>query len=656
MPPAKRDILQQLSFGHRIAEEEMKELRSYFVKTEQWRQLVAGEKDIVYGAKGSGKSALYSLLVQSSDVLFDRGILIVAGEKPSGTPAFKALAKDPPATESEFIAVWKLYFLTLVAKVLTEWGVETPDARRVYDALSETGLLEADGLQARLRSVRSYVRRFTKPEAVEAGVALDPGTGLPVGLTGKLILRSDRQGSEIDSLPIDDLLEAADSALLALDFEVWIVIDRLDVAFAEQRDLEQNALRALFKAYLDMQGLEKISLKVFLRSDIWRKITEKGFREASHITRHLTITWERQSLMNLVLRRALRNSCVVEYYKVDPEHVYGRVKEQERLFARMMPDQVDLGRNPTTFDWMLSRTQDGSAQTAPRELIHLLSSLRDSQLRRIELGHDPPEGELLFDRVSFKEALKEVSSVRLHQTLLAEYPDLKFYVDRLEGEKTQQTPPTLAGIWGTDSANARRIADQLVDVGFFEARGTKEEPSYWVPFLYRDALQMVQGEARGFLHFGRVVVDRAAEALVSSFPPGQEARVVARSSGEGFEESFVLFQDARYGGPLAVWLFAAEARSLVNLYGRPAIVGAGLKQDIATELDRMGYRIRLNDSPFRWYRHLDPNRAGYRTVIEVPNWPTETLDDVVRKLSARVLTALHRARMVSEKPVRTQER
>jgi hypothetical protein len=34
------------------------------------------------------------------------------------------------------------------------------------------------------------------------------------------------------------------------------------------------------------------------------------------------------------------------------------------------------------------------------------------------------------------------------------------------------------------------------DVGFFERRGTAGDPDYWVPFLYRDALGLVQGEAR----------------------------------------------------------------------------------------------------------------------------------------------------------------
>lgn len=36
---------------------------------------------------------------------------------------------------------------------------------------------------------------------------------------------------------------------------------------------------------------------------------------------------------------------------------------------------------------------------------------------------------------------------------------------------------------------------ELVDLGFFKLRGTRDSPTYWVQFLYRDALSLVQGKA-----------------------------------------------------------------------------------------------------------------------------------------------------------------
>jgi hypothetical protein len=113
----------------------------------------------------------------------------------------------------------------------------------------------------------------------------------------------------------------------------------------------------------------------------------------------------------------------------------------------------------------------------------------------LEVGHSEPAGELLFDRTAFKAALPEVSKVRLEQTLFAEHPALRPYLEKLEGEKTQQYPATLAEIWDVDVDEAQRLGDSLVEVGFFERRGSRDEPAYWVPHLYRDALQMVRGSA-----------------------------------------------------------------------------------------------------------------------------------------------------------------
>jgi polynucleotide 5'-kinase involved in rRNA processing len=83
---SKRDLLKQIDFGHRIAEEEGTALTSYFVETDNWRRLVNGEVDVVYGPKGSGKSALYALLVARTNDLFDRKTLLVPAENPRGTP------------------------------------------------------------------------------------------------------------------------------------------------------------------------------------------------------------------------------------------------------------------------------------------------------------------------------------------------------------------------------------------------------------------------------------------------------------------------------------------------------------------------------------------------------------------------------------------
>jgi len=490
----KREVLAATTFGKRIAEDEADALASYFVETDQWRKVISGQVDVVYGPKGSGKSALYSLLRQKKDELTASGIIPASAENVRGTPVFADLVIDPPASEEQFRSLWKVYFLSLIGNAFRVLKVNNQPAGHVLAALEKEGLITSEwSLRSMLRAAYDYVRRAE----VSGEVKLNPVTGQPEGFGGKITLRE--PGSEQRKegyVSTDTLFEIADKALADAALKFWIVLDRLDVSFADSAELESNALRALFRVYRDLHSLNRITLKIFLRDDIWARITDSGFREASHITDSITITWDSRSLLNLMIRRVLYNKEICCYYSVDPQNVLSSFAEQEKLFYRMFPPQVDTGaRKSTTLDWMLTRTADGTGHTAPRELIHLLSAARDQELKALEMGGADPPGETLIDRAALKSALPEVSKVRFEQTLCAEHPQLAQLLRRLDGEKTQQTPATLATIWGTSPEKALVNAERLTEVGFFERRGSKEQPLFWVPFLYRDALNMVQGPA-----------------------------------------------------------------------------------------------------------------------------------------------------------------
>ena len=110
-----KEILQNTSFGQPVAEEEMQQLQNYFVETNQWLPVYNGEVDIIYGAKGSGKSAIYAFLLKHEQKLAKDGTIVISGENTRGTPVFNDLVSNPPASETEFVRLWKTYFLTLIA-------------------------------------------------------------------------------------------------------------------------------------------------------------------------------------------------------------------------------------------------------------------------------------------------------------------------------------------------------------------------------------------------------------------------------------------------------------------------------------------------------------------------------------------------------------
>jgi hypothetical protein len=169
---------------------------------------------------------------------------------------------------------------------------------------------------------------------------------------------------------------------------------------------------------------------------------------------------------------------------------------QADFFYRVFPDQVERGeKQSSTIDWMIKRITDSRNEPAPRELIFFLNKLAEKQVARLERGDDEPEGEVLFDKVVFKEALPDLSEYRTTKMLFAEYPEEKKRIEALRGERTEQTPTSLSKIWGTGDDETRLIAQRLTEIGFFEQRGPRDNGTFWVPFIYRSYLRLVQGRA-----------------------------------------------------------------------------------------------------------------------------------------------------------------
>lgn len=494
----KVQVLQQLRFGNQIAEEEKDTLKDYFVQTSSWQKILRGEIDVIYGPKGSGKSAIYVLIQDFADSLFDRNALLVSAENIRGDPAFKNLVLDPPTSERDFTNLWKLYFVTLIAQALLDYEIKTSEVERLKNILEDNSLLPSKGttLGSILKAVQRYVKKYSNPSSIEGGIEVDSATGIPK-FSGKLVFEEPSLENEKKGfVSIDHLFKLANQALEETKYKVWVLLDRLDVAFDESSELERNALRALFRCYRDLRKFESIVVKVFLRTDIWNRISDFGFREATHISRDITLKWDKNSLQNLVVRRLLNNQAILEFYKVQKDQILEDHDAQNQFFYRVFPTQVEVGeKQSSTMDWLIKRIADSRNEPAPRELIYFLNKVVEKQTARLERAEQEPEGEALFDRAVFKEALPELSEYRTTKMLFAEYPDQKENIEKLRGEKAEQSLKSLSSIWGHGEEESRRIAQRLTEIGFFEQRGGRDDPSFWVPFIYRPYLGLVRGTA-----------------------------------------------------------------------------------------------------------------------------------------------------------------
>ncbi len=319
---------------------------------------------------------------------------------------------------------------------------------------------------------------------------------MPNGFTGKILFRDPEIEEErAGFVSVDDLLAQANTALDEAGYDAWLMLDRLDVAFDDSSDLERNALRALFRAYRDNRSQDRIKPKIFLRTDIWKRITEEGFREATHMSRDINLVWDRASIKNLIVRRLLSNKKVIELYNVEKDKVLLSTRMQDEFFDRVFPDQVEVGENQsTTLNWLMKRTADGTKLNQPRDLIVFLNKLVEVQNRRIERGENEPTGTWLFDRSSFKEALPSLSEYKVTRQLFAEYPSVRKYIETLREQKTEHNVDSLSRVWKVSEEEATSLAKVLRNIGFFEERQSKGETTYWVPFVYRSYLALSQGK------------------------------------------------------------------------------------------------------------------------------------------------------------------
>jgi len=493
------DLLTRTTFGSRTAEDEMGKLTGYFVETAQWRRIRTGQKDIVYGPKGSGKSAIFSVLLQRAGELRADGIVVKLAEQSRGEPVFAELAQEPPQNEEEWRLLWRAYFIQLIAETLEDYAVEVDAAKRVYRGLEEQGLREGKGLKGALQAARRFAKRVRGAETVEGSTEVVGATGA-FKMTGKMELPPEHADAVAAAAAVASLLDDADKALKEADLEVWIALDRLDAVFSEPH-VEAAAIRALMRVYLDFTTFTQVSPKIFLRSDIWEEIVEnKVFREASHVVRDETITWKRDTLLNLAIRRILENDALLKRFGVEPKSVLASIESQEALFESLFEDGAAAGGG-SRLDWALEAIEDGRGQSSPRELIDLLNQLRDQQLERLQVGRPDPAGTPLFEGAVCDTALKEVSVTHLTRTLYAETPKVKEYVEMLRDGPVTYTAEELDTLWGETVDTSEGLRRSLIRAGFFRPP-TGGQAGFDVAMLYRPALGLSNeagedGEADG---------------------------------------------------------------------------------------------------------------------------------------------------------------
>lgn len=495
------EILEEIDFGSGIAEYDT-HLEHYFVRTPAFRDVVRDEYDVVLGAKGTGKTAMFKMLCSENyeiKELADVDVISAFGTQ--GSSLFSRL--DGETDEYTLRRVWTAYIISLSGNHLLDVysGIHEIDPM-VSEELKRAGLRMAYG------EPRGIWRRIVDALTLvtpEATLGMD-ANGLPT-LTGKVTRNVDSHTESSHPFnwlepesELEPLIALIEDAYRKIGRRCWVVLDRLDEAFADRPLLERAALRGLLRTYLDLNNFGPyLKAKIFLRSDIFDRITEDGgFTNASHVN-PLTLRWLRQDVEKVILGRLdacgpLREAVL----KKSMEDSAGRGKSWKSLMFEYCFSGSIRQFTGKRFDskpsivWCIENTSSAPKEPSPRNVLRLL---REAQ--RIAQGRwaDEYAGHLqlpLIHGADLQAAWLEVSKLRLEDTIYSEFNDLKQYIVLFRNENQIADIRNLAGRFNQDPSGREfgRLIEKLEYCGFLSRRSAS---IFVVNPLYLPALEIKPG-------------------------------------------------------------------------------------------------------------------------------------------------------------------
>ena len=492
------ELLASLNLGSGVAEDDNL-LETARVETSVFEDLINDRVDLVPGTKGSGKTALYRILVDflPSKLLEHRRVVLAHGVSMRQDTVFLAFKEQfDKLDEADFVDFWCVYLASLANEqfirnehfdgYLHGYSSQVERFRQAYRNANIPDLDRARTLKEIISWSLSVVKKLKprvtwKPPEDIGQFELELGDNLNA---------SPARSKSEPKLPllINALVDSLNEILEASDLSIWLMVDRLDELFARRSSTERKALRALLTT-IRLFSSDRMRVKVFLRDDILEQIVAgEGFTALSHIVsrRSDTLRWTEDQLLTMIVRRVFANDEFCEAFNPDDSLLRSNVEYQRQLFYRMFDDTVYRPPNQSpTMRWIYNHTRDGRGVVTPRDIINLVA--RAGQWQRDQLRHDPSgETDRLFSGRAVRYGLSEISKEKRTIYLEAEFPHKWKYISKFIGGGTQYSQSAVRRILG---GKWQVIVDDLVSMGVLERATRKGSPTFKIPYVYQEGLE-----------------------------------------------------------------------------------------------------------------------------------------------------------------------
>lgn len=279
--------------------------------------IVKDQKDLVLGAKGAGKSAVWKEIFehqQNYHQLADVRMRVIAN--PSGDPEFRdvlsIIAKSGEEFDEDELRVgWRLYFLAQFWLWAREILPDSAEKEEFAKDVQKFGLTSKN--PERLKAAFAFA--MAKAKALK-NIKVEWLKGISVDFDQAAL----NAGGSAAAIPFNELFQRLNSLLNKAGSRVWLILDRLDEIIIGNEHLENLVLKGLLLAYRDVSEYSNIRLKIFLRDDVYDRVTSTGhFPALTHVRSRAAgpIKWDSDDLMHLIVRRLVENAAVISFLKID---------------------------------------------------------------------------------------------------------------------------------------------------------------------------------------------------------------------------------------------------------------------------------------------------------------------------------------------------
>ncbi|WP_299083226.1 hypothetical protein [uncultured Paraglaciecola sp.] len=466
LPKERESFLQSLELGASSAENEMRTLQNYYLKTDQFFKSIRGEANIVVGRKGAGKSAIF---LQVRDKERNKKDNIVLDLKPDGYKLikFKELILsflEEGTFQHTIMAFWEyVLLLEICYKILEadrEQHIHDHDLYEPYRKLAELynaeGYVTEGDFSERMSSLMEKIStEYRSQYGDEASI------GLPVSKITEMLYSHD----------VKDLSQQLISYMKRKD-TCWLLFDNIDKGWPTSGLQHEDLLiiRALIDATKKIErqfGRSNLNVNtiIFLRNDVYellvRETSDRG-KEAK-----VLLDWTDSDL----LRELIRLRIVYSHTNGDESF--------EALWRRLC---VSHYKGEESSEYLISRSL-----MRPRFLLNLISQCKSFA---INLNHehiheeDITKGMAAYSTDLLTDISYEISDVAKNaDDLLYAFIGSKAEISRAEIDKVLSE-------YGVSEEQFDDVFELLVWYGFLGVK-LKNEVQYIYNFNY--SMKLMEG-------------------------------------------------------------------------------------------------------------------------------------------------------------------